>query len=128
MEGYEKTGNGAHRAGFGQRVEHLGSSAQEFWTEARDMVTDMTQTLDLSGRVQRHPYAMIAAAAGIGYVLGGGLFTSLTARVVRLGLRLAALPLVKDELIGLAEAAVDGLSSSSGRAPPSGSSGPIGPV
>jgi hypothetical protein len=29
--------------------------------------------------------------------------------MVRLGLKLAALPLVKDELIGMAEAAVDGL-------------------
>jgi hypothetical protein len=87
----------------------LGESAQQLVTEARSAVHDFVEAVDLRGRVSRHPYAMVAAAAGIGYVLGGGLFTSLTGRVLRLGLRVAALPFVKDELVGLAEAAVDGL-------------------
>jgi hypothetical protein len=96
--------------GFGARVDHLGSDAQKLLSDAKSAVNDMASTLDLKGRVQRNPYGMVAAAVGVGYVLGGGLFTPLTARIVRLGLRLLALPLVKDELFGIAEAALGGLS------------------
>jgi len=58
--------------------------------------------------VQRHPYALVAAALGVGYVLGGGLFSSLTFRVLGIGVRVAAVPLVKQQLLGLAGAAVSG--------------------
>ena len=47
------------------------------------------------------PYAMVLGAVGIGFVLGGGLFTRLTATIVGAGLRvglMAALPLLKEEL------------------------------
>lgn len=60
-------------------------------------------------RIRSHPYAVVAAALGVGYLLGGGLFTATTARVVRLGLKVAALPLVRDQLVLLAERSVDGL-------------------
>ena len=69
---------------------------------------DLGQTLDLKGRVERNPYGMMAAAIGVGYVLGGGLFTPLTGRILKLGVRLAMLPFVKDELLGMAEAALQG--------------------
>jgi hypothetical protein len=49
---------------------------------------------------------MMAAALGVGYVLGGGLFTSLTGRLLKMGLRLAALPMVREELMSMAEAAL----------------------
>jgi hypothetical protein len=51
--------------------------------------------------VQRNPIGMVLAAAGIGYVLGGGLFSPMTARLVRYGLRLALIPLVKSQLEGI---------------------------
>ncbi|NVJ22802.1 MULTISPECIES: hypothetical protein [Myxococcus] len=95
-------------AGFGQRVDQIGSEAQQLWSDARGAVGDLGQTLDLRGRVERNPYGMLAAAIGVGYVLGGGLFTPLTARILKLGVRLAALPLVKDELLGMAETAFQG--------------------
>lgn len=52
------------------------------------------QSLDLPGRVYRHPYQSLFIAAGVGYVLGGGLFTKLTMRVLRTGMRIGALPIV----------------------------------
>ena len=97
------------QAGFGHRVDRIGSDAQQLWDDARGAVTDLNATLDLKGRVDRNPYMMLAAAFGVGYVLGGGLFTRTTARVIRLGVRLAALPMVKDELLGMAEAAMRGV-------------------
>jgi hypothetical protein len=94
--------------GFGQRVDQIGSEAQQLWTDARSAVSDLGQTLDIKGRVDRNPYGMVAAALGIGYVLGGGLFTPLTGRILKLGVRLAMLPFVKDELLGMAESAIQG--------------------
>lgn len=107
----------APRSHVGQRVEHLSDSAQQLYSEAKSAVSDLNDFVDLRGRVQRHPYAMLAAAAGVGYVLGGGLFTPLTGRIVRLGIRLAALPFVKEELVAMAEAAVDSLAARSGQGP-----------
>ena len=64
------------------------------------------KTTDLLEQVQRHPYGALAAAAGVGYVLAGGLFTRLTARILKLGVRVAApivaWPLLERELLELA--------------------------
>jgi hypothetical protein len=104
-----QSGNGQHQEqGFVGRVGHLHDSAHQLLEEARSTFEDLGQAIDLRGRVQRHPYAMVAAAVGVGYVLGGGLFSSLTFRLLGLGVRVAAIPLVKDQLYGLAEAAVSG--------------------
>jgi hypothetical protein len=103
-------------------VDQIGSSAQQLWTDARTAVGDLNETLDLKGRVERNPYGMVLAALGVGYVLGGGLFTPLTGRLLRLGVRLAALPLVRDELLGMAESAVDALHRRREGEPPSATS------
>ncbi len=104
-----RSGNGHHhQEGFVGRVGHLNDSAHQLLEEARTTFEDLGQAVDLRGRVQRHPYAMVAAAVGVGYVLGGGLFSALTFRLLGLGVRVAAVPLVKQQLLGLAEAAVSG--------------------
>jgi len=103
------SGNGQPQTqGFVGRVGHLNDSAQQLLEEARSTFEDLGQAIDLRGRVQRHPYAMVAAAVGVGYVLGGGLFSSLTFRLLGIGVRAAAIPIVKQQLYGLAEAAVSG--------------------
>ena len=92
---------------LGQHVDYVSGSAQHAWSRTRDAFSDIKGTVDLDGRVKRHPYGTLAAAVGIGYVLGGGLFSPLTARIIglglRIGMRLAVLPLITDELTGLAE-------------------------
>ena len=54
-----------------------------------------------------HPARTMASALGAGYVLGGGLFSALTGRVVatggRLGLRLAVVPFMSQSIAVLAE-------------------------
>ena len=103
------SGNGHHQEeGFAGRVGHLNDSAHQLLDDARSTFEYLGQAIDLRGRVNRHPYAMVAAAVGVGYVLGGGLFSSLTFRLLGLGVRVAAVPLVKQQLLGLAEAAVSG--------------------
>jgi hypothetical protein len=66
-------------------------------------------TPDGESPLARHPYAMVAGAVGLGFVLGGGLFTRLTARIVGAGLRVAAvsmMPLLEKELLGAARRAL----------------------
>jgi hypothetical protein len=106
---YEQSqgGNGASKGTVGDRVGQLSGQAQTLISDAQTAVKDVGEFLDIKGRVDRHPYGMVALAAGIGYVLGGGLFTPMTARAVRLGAKLAALPFVKTELMSIAESAVD---------------------
>ena len=54
-----------------------------------------------------HPGRSVAIAVGVGYVLGGGLFSRLTARVlgmgIRIGLRTALLPLATEALVVLGQ-------------------------
>ena len=112
----ETGGGGGGRDGnkgrtFGAAVDRMGDTAQQAWSRTRDAVDDIKGTLDIEGRVDRHPYGTVAAALGIGYVLGGGLFSPLTARIIglglRIGLRVAAIPVLRDELFGFVEALGD---------------------
>jgi hypothetical protein len=96
---------------LGKRIEKVGHTAEQVWDRTRDSFSEMGDALDIKGRVHRHPYGTVAAAIGIGYVLGGGLFTPLTGGIVRLGLRiglrLAVLPLLKQEVAELVEGLED---------------------
>ena len=89
---------------LGHRVS---DGAHEAWDRTRDAVSDLKRAADIEGRVRRNPYGTVAAALGIGYVLGGGIFTPLTGRLVglglRLGIRLALLPMLKDQISELAD-------------------------
>src|SRR5256885_2587196 len=110
---------------IGERLDHVNATAEQAWSRTRDAVGDLRETLDIDGRVSRHPYGTVAAALGIGYVLGGGIFTPLTARLVgfglRMGLRLAAIPFLQNELLGMVGSVGSGASEGSGER--SGSSG-----
>ena len=112
------TGNGADHRGLGERVDQISQDAQQLWSDAQGAVNQLGAKLDIARRVERHPYGMLLAAAGVGYVLGGGLFSRLTARMVRLGIRLAALPFVKEELLNVARNVLRPQEAGDGSAPP----------
>ena len=61
----------------------------------------------LARQTREHPGRSVAMAVGVGYVLGGGLFSRLTARIVgtgiRIGLRTALLPFVTEGLLVLGQ-------------------------
>jgi hypothetical protein len=80
------------------------------------VVSDARQSLegvmdDWREMVDQHPWRALGLALGAGYVVGGGLLTTLTGRfllgAVRMGVRLAALPVVRDELMGLVQTATE---------------------
>ena len=72
--------------------------ARAFKDALSSQAESLGRSIDLRGRVQRNPIGMVALAAGVGYVLGGGLFSPLTGKLVRIGLRVALIPLVKSQL------------------------------
>jgi hypothetical protein len=74
----------------------------------QSVVAQAVTSLDIRGRMTRHPYQTLLIAAGVGYVLGGGLFTRLTANVFRVGMRVGGHPLVQRELFGVAQALLRG--------------------
>ncbi len=96
----------------GQRIDRICDATQTAWKGGCEAASEIRSIMDIDGRVDRNPYMMMAAAAGSGYVLGGGIFSTLTARFVglglRLGLRLVAIPFIQRELLGFAAVASDG--------------------
>ncbi len=80
---------------------------------ANAALNGLSDAAGLTPKVDAHPYGMVAAALGVGYVVGGGLFTPTTLRLVRMGMKLASLPMVRDRLLDVAEAAIDGALASS---------------
>lgn len=62
----------------------------------------LREAFDYRGRLQRNPYGMAAGALGIGFVLGGGLFTRVAARILGAGLRvglMVALPILRKQIV-----------------------------
>jgi hypothetical protein len=91
--------------GDGEVFEHAKRAVEEaraFGSAVSESMESFSRTLDLRGRVERHPIGMVLGALGVGYVLGGGLFSPLTGRLVRVGMRLALVPLIKSQLTALA--------------------------
>lgn len=84
----EGIANGEERR-LGEIAADLGSNARELYGR-----------LDLSRELSEHPYRTLALAAAAGYVLGGGLFTPLTGSLMRVGLRLAMLPMAQAAFLG----------------------------
>jgi len=56
----------------------------------------------VESRLKRNPYGTVAGALGMGFVLGGGLFTRLSAKLFGAGLRAAlmvALPILERQIV-----------------------------
>lgn len=87
-------------AGTRQRVGQIRDNARGVVDDSRSVITDGIATV--TDRMTTHPYQTLLIAAGVGYLLGGGLFSGLTVRFLRTGIRMAALPIVRNELINLA--------------------------
>lgn len=86
--------------------------------DANSALNGVADAVGLTEHVERSPYLSIAAAVGVGYVVGGGLFTGTTVRLLRLGLKIAAVPMVQDQLLDLAETVIDQVLASAKPKPP----------
>lgn len=75
--------------------------------EALQSLTTLYTAADaaLSRRIQENPYATLAVAAGVGFVLGGGMRSSIGQLLVRMSVRSIAPPLVNMALNNVLERA-----------------------
>jgi hypothetical protein len=103
MESVKTAGNGrpaTPRRQPGDAMAQIGTSLQTL--ASKESIEDLRQRLDLPRRMRTNPYGTLAVALGAGYVLGGGLFSSPTRRLLgvglKVGLRLGALALLKQQL------------------------------
>ena len=78
-------------------------SVGEIAGEIAEAAAELYERLDIGRQLQEHPYRTLAIAAGIGYVLGGGLFTPLTGTLLRIGARAAMLPMLQNTITGPVE-------------------------
>jgi hypothetical protein len=76
----------------------LGEDVRGLKRELQDAARDIRGRFDVSRMVQEHPFRAVCIAAGVGYVLGGGLFSPLTARLLGLGAKAMLVPLAKNQL------------------------------
>jgi hypothetical protein len=71
----------------GNRVGRIGSEAREL---TNSLESSVHQAEDyLRTQMSDHPYRSLAVAAAVGYVLGGGVATRVTALLLALGSRVA---------------------------------------
>lgn len=84
----------------------LAERARELAGQGRAAASGATEAVLEHAR--ENPYPALAAAFGLGYVLGGGLFSKTTARVLGLGLKLAAVPAVQAAVLDVVEVALEG--------------------
>ena len=96
-------------------------------TEPAEQRSLVLATKPLADALERNPYALVAGAIGVGYVLGGGLFTRLTARIANAVLRLgvsAMLPQVTEEVLRIASHELRGRAPAAKDGPTNGESKP----
>jgi hypothetical protein len=97
--------SGEAQAGATEHASNMVDEAKAFTSALSESVTNFSESIDLRGRVQRAPLAMVGAAVGVGYVLGGGLFSSTTGRLLKVGIAAIVLPFVKRQLATMAGSA-----------------------
>lgn len=110
----------------GEALRHsraLRTEAVSLCAEVRAAADEAGQRLDLERRMDRNPYLTLLAAAGVGYVLGGGLFARFTGRVLRLATRIMLLPILRNELFALGTAVAEGAIGTRGDGPLASDSG-----
>lgn len=73
-------------------------TGQELAQRAQSYVKSLQEDNPLQQTYQKNPYAVLAGAAGIGYLLGGGLRTPFTRRIVKMGMRAVLIPLVATQV------------------------------
>ncbi len=87
------------------RAERVLKHSRALQSDARQLANDLAEAgreirskIDFSQAIQAHPFRAILIGAGIGYVLGGGLFSSLTRRMLRIGSRALIVPIVRGQV------------------------------
>jgi len=80
------------------QTQTLGRDAKKVAEDVQALYETASEQVNLGKLYQDNPYAVLGVAIGVGYVLGGGLFTPFTRRLWRIGSRAFVLPLIAAQL------------------------------
>ncbi|MEO1269161.1 MAG: hypothetical protein AAFX99_13750 [Myxococcota bacterium] len=80
------------------QTQTLGRDAKKVAQDVQALYNTASSQLNLGKVYQDNPYAVLGVALGVGYVLGGGLFTPFSRRLWRIGSRAFVLPLLAAQL------------------------------
>jgi hypothetical protein len=88
---------------------HNANGSEQLLEDGKRLVDDVQQFYthikedNPVGKIyQDNPYVVLAAAAGLGYIIGGGLLTPFTRRLLRVGLKAMVIPVAANQLKSLA--------------------------
>lgn len=85
-----------------RQSRELGDDVRELAGELAAAAREIKSKIDIAPMVREHPFRTVLIAAGVGYVLGGGLFTPMTGRLIRLGARAMLVPIVTNQIEAMA--------------------------
>jgi hypothetical protein len=100
-------GHNGHGNEAARHAARMVDEAKALRRSISDASTRLQRSLDLRGRLERSPIASVLVAAGLGYLLGGGLFSPLTKRALQMGAKIALIPLVRGQISALAGNSVE---------------------
>ena len=75
-----------------KRARAVGDELSGLASAIGGIASAVQEKIDVPGRLRERPASTLLIAAAAGYVAGGGLFTSTTGRLLRLGVRLWLVP------------------------------------
>lgn len=70
-------------------------------TDLQTLIAEVRDKRIVQRYYEQNPYVVLAAAAGVGYVAGGGLFSPFTRRLVRIGMKAVFVPIAATQLKAL---------------------------
>ena len=82
------------------QIQKISDDVELLGKDVSDLVHQVREKRILQRYYQHNPYVVVAAAAGLGYVVGGGLFTPFTKRLVRFGMKAMFVPIAASQLKG----------------------------
>lgn len=78
----------------------LADKTQRVAEDLRGLYDTVRRDYPIGQYYEENPYVVLAAAAGVGYVLAGGLFSPFTRRLMRIGMKALVLPIAAGQLKG----------------------------
>jgi len=78
------------------------TAATQLLSDAKNLTAALPQSDEVKKFYQENPYLVIGAAAGLGYLVAGGVPTPFTRRLIRIGMKALFVPIAAAQLKGLA--------------------------
>lgn len=83
------------------------TNQSEITQHAQDLVAQVIDPEKARAFWEENPYIILGTAAGVGYVLAGGLATPFTRRLIRIGMKALFVPIAASQLKSLATTSPD---------------------